>query len=206
MTSIQARHGIPLDSYDDLPIKTGIEDSIKEVVSESFVIKSPDKEDKYKVFKIDDKNKTIILKSSSGKSYKVSYNNKVVNNSGGGFFHLKEFYPCVKEGQTVGKEEAIALDKGSFKNDNYTNAKLLRATLLNFPETLEDGAILSESAAKDLVFNYVTEKSILIRSDQSVTKLIDEIGTEVGVGTPLVVFSQSDDEDDMSSIFGAFNY
>ena len=205
MTSIQARHGIPLDSYDDLPIKTGIEDSIKDVVSESFVIKSPDNEDKYKVFKIDDKNKNIILKGSSGKSYKVSYNDKVVNNSGGGFFHLKEFYPCVKEGQTIEKETPVALDKGSFKNDNYTNAKLLRATLLNFPETLEDGAILSESAAKDLVFNYVTEKSILIRSDQSVTKLIDEIGTEVGVGTPLVVFSQSDDEDDMDSIFGDLN-
>lgn len=204
MSSIQARHGIPLSSYDDLPIKTGIEDTIKQVVSSSFSIKAPEDENNYKVKSINDKTKEIELISGT-KTFKVSYKDKVVSNSGGGFHLLKEFEPCVKIGEKVVKGQAVALDKGSFKNGNYTNAKLLRTTLLNFGETLEDGAIVSESAAKELEFNYVTEKSILIRNDQTILKMLSKIGEEVSVGSSLLVFSKDDSSDELNSIFGNIN-
>lgn len=205
MTSIQARHGIPLSKYDDLPIKTGIEESVKNVVSSSFVIKTPKNNGPFKVKSIDENKKVISLLDKSNKSVDVSYADKVVNNSGGGFHHLKEFEPCVKVNDKVDNNQPIALDKGSFKNGNYTNAKLMRTTLLNFAETLEDGAIVSESAAKELEFNYVTEKAILIRNDQTILKMIDKIGEEISVGSPLLIFSKDDEDSEMNSIFGDIN-
>lgn len=205
MTSIQARHGIPLSKYDDLPIKTGIEESVKNVVSSSFVIKTPKNNGPFKVKSIDENKKVITLLDKSNKPIDISYADKVVNNSGGGFHHLKEFEPCVKVNDKVDNNQPIALDKGSFKNGNYTNAKLMRATLLNFAETLEDGAIVSESAAKELEFNYVTEKSILIRNDQTILKMIDRIGEEISVGSPLLIFSKDDEDSEMNSIFGDIN-
>lgn len=205
MTSIQARHGIPLSAYDDLPIKTGIEESVKNVVSSSFVIKSPKDNGPFKIKSIDENKKIITLIDKSNKSIEISYADKVVNNSGGGFHHLKEFTPCVKINDKIDADQPIALDKGSFKNGNYTNAKLMRTTLLNFAETLEDGAIVSESAAKELEFNYVTEKSILIRNDQTILKMIDKIGEEISVGSPLLIFSKDDEDSEMNSIFGDIN-
>lgn len=206
MASIQARHGVPLDSYSDLPIKTGLEDSIKQVVSSSFVIKSPKENGPFKVSDIDNEKKEIILIDKNNKKHNISYADKVVNNSGGGFHHLKTFSPCVKKNDKIDNNAPIALDNGSFINGNYSNAKILRTTLLHFGETLEDGAIISESAAKELVFNYVTEKEILIRSDQTIIKMIDKIGTDVDVGTPLLIFTKDSDIDDsVNNIFSDLN-
>lgn len=205
MASIQARHGIPLSEYDDMPIKTGLEDSIKEVVSSSFVIRSPKVENKYKVKNIDEKNKIITLVGSKNVHYDISYRSKVANNSGGGFHHLKEFEPCVKVGETIESEKPIALDKGSFKNNNYTACKLLRTSFINYGETFEDSAFLAESVAKKLVFNYVTEKTILIRDDQTIIKCIKDIETELEVDEPILIFSKDDEEDSDDDIFKTLN-
>lgn len=204
MASIQARHGITLDNYDDMPIKTGVEDTVKEIASSTYVIRAPKDLDSYKVFKINEDKKEIILKSGT-KLFNVSYDDKVVNNSGGGFSILKEYSPCVKVGDTVKKGKPVALDKGSFKNGNYTNAKLLRCSFIHYGETLEDGAIISASAAKELLFNYVTEKTILIREDQTIIRMIDKVGTKIDVGTPLLVFAKDDKSDDIFNIFGDLN-
>lgn len=206
MASIQARHVIPISSYDPLFIKNGSEESLKEIVSSAYAVRAPLEEDKYKVESIDEKKKVIHLISASKKKYAISYDDKVVNNSGGGFHILKEFEPYVKVGQVVKADEALALDKGSFKNGHYTNAKMMHTTFLNMPETFEDGAIISESAAKELVFNYVAEKSILIRKDQTIIKMIDKIGTDIKVDDKLLVFSNSDeDEEELTAIFGKIN-
>lgn len=203
MCSIQARHGIPLSSYDDLPIKTGIEEALKHSASSSFVIKPPANTDdkQFTVIEINNDKQIISLRGNTSKKiYNVSFKNKIVNNSGGGFHLMKEFDPCVKVNQVVSESSAIALDRGSFRNNNYTNAKLMRTALFNYGETLEDGAIVSESAAKELKFNYVTEKSILIRNDQTIIKMIDKINTEVSVGTPLLIFNRADKEEDIGGI------
>lgn len=205
MASIQARHGIPLSEYDDMPIKTGLEDSIKEVVSSSFVIRAPKVETKYKVKNIDEKNKVISLIGSKGNEYDVSYKSKVANNSGGGFHHLKEFEPCVKVGENVEADKPVALDKGSFKNNNYTACKLLRTSFINYGETFEDSAFLAESVAKKLVFNYITEKSILIRNDQTIIKCLKDIDTELEVDDPILIFSKDDGDNSDDDIFKVLN-
>jgi len=205
--AIQARHGIPIPNFYSKPlIETGIENKVKYLVSSDFSIKNPLQEE-IKIIKIDDKNKWIVVEGKTSKQRKaISFDRKIRKNGGGGFFISTEYFPCVKEGDSVKPLHPIALDNGTFTSEGTaTGMKLLKCSFINLPENIEDGVLLSSKIAKEMQFNYVIKKDVIIYPNQEVIEMVSKIGDKVEVNQPLILFTSKSDSNDTSELMNKLN-
>jgi hypothetical protein len=205
MSAIQSRHALPLESVSTPFIKTGLEPSLKYLLSSSFSIKNHMNEPAV-VKQIDTNHKLIMLEGLKTKKRKTfSYENVVKKNGGGGFYKNVVYTPCVKVGERVEDNHPIALDSGSFKNGSATNSKLIRCAIINMPETIEDGNLLSNTLAKDTVFNYVAKKDVLIYPNQEVLEMKNKIGEKIEVNESLLSYTEKADRSGDDTLFKKFN-
>jgi hypothetical protein len=202
MGSIQARHLLPLDgSYDKPLIRTGAEDVVTKKLSSDWVIKSPVDG---KITAINEKEKLItILDDSTKKPVYVSYKDKILRNSGAGFYHKHSFHldKKVKVGAKVEIDQILAYNDGVFKDGTLAViGKYLWVCLNPTAELIEDAGLVSSRVTEQLVMKFIEDKEIIINPSQKVVEYA-KIGAELNVNKPFLRFDvRNITKDEESSI------
>lgn len=155
------------------------------------VIESIDQE--AKILRVKYKDKTVA----------VSFGDDYTKNGGGGFYCTQNIViNGYKEGDKVKRGDIIIYNDRFFTPDPYSkqvnwNIGVLKdVVLIDGDSTLDDSCIMDHDLAKDLAFNPVHIRDIVVTKKTTIHKYAS-IGTEVKSIDPLMIFDQSELNEDM---------
>ncbi len=177
----QSRQSVPLVNPEPPVIQSGYESILTNVLSDSFIKKSPCDG---KVLKIT--NDIIKIKCKDGKE-KIIEINPVHLKSGSGKNTLSIFDPTIKEGQSVKNKQIIA-EGSSIKNGTISMGRTLCTAFLPYNGyNFEDGIVISESVIKNnkLTSIHGIEEEFEISEKDRLAFIVD-LKTKTKKGDPLI--------------------
>ena len=189
--SIQNTHVGGISDASLPPVRTGIEKTIQYQVGEQFCKKA--KNDGI-VTDIDVTNKKIFIEYKDGTRDVIDYANDMLKNSDA--YNMQSFDSFVKINQRVKAGDLVAADNRFFKRDPitdeiiYTQARSAMVAILEGSYTEDDSSLITETLSEKLNMNFTKCKSIVIKPTDTIIST-REIGEEVKLGDPIMVFDES---------------
>ena len=151
----------------------------------------------------DDAHVLVVSYPQQEKKVAVEYGEIYTNNGGGGFYCTQHIVVNnFKAGDKVKQGDVIIYNDQFFHADPFNKqvdsmfGKLVNVALIDAATTVEDSNIISEKLSKELMFNPVHPRDIIITKKTNIHKYA-AIGTQVSNTDPLMIFDQSEMTEDM---------
>jgi DNA-directed RNA polymerase beta subunit len=206
MTSTQNKHVTPSIKHSRPLVNSGIHKSLAHLIGDDYAYKA--KKDG-KVKEIDEKNNLIILEYEDGTTGIIDTKTKVVKNVKAGFYIKSEYSHKLKVGKKFKKGEILAYDSGFFQESldfaggsssvEYSTGLLKKIALIADASVYEDSAIGSETLAKELAFEVITDKFVALGPNSNISKIV-KIGDDIKTSDSLIVFENSFDEKEVNDV------
>ena len=208
MASTQSRHTISTIDSDTPLFGYGFDKVLGKTISDRFAFKA--KEDGF-IKEYNNKLGYLMIEYKSGKTDIVDLTNKQALNTGSGFYINNKLDPVFKEpGKKFKEGDILACNKDFFKYNDisgdvvYTSGPLARVAIIHGSCVFEDSTLISERLA-DRMSSYITEKKdITIGKNSNIYSMVN-IGDEVKVGDPLLVFDESYSDEYLNSLLAKMN-
>lgn len=136
----------------------------------------------------------------------------IQKNSDGGFYITTKLDPNVgiKKGSKIKYNDIVAYNKSSYSpsvgnngkdpNDiSYNIGTLAKVGILNTAMGFEDSCVVDHTISEALAFELVVQKDVSLASYANVFHMV-EVGQEVQEGEPLIIFSDTAEEEDAAAI------
>lgn len=171
-TGIQHAHGVACSGYTQMPVRTGYEQVIAHRTSDLFALtaKKPGK-----VVEVNDHG--IIVHYDDGEQVGYEIGRRFGQAAGLTIPHMVK--TNMKTGQKFKEGDLICYNEGFFEPDllNPNNVVwkagvVVKTALMESTQTLEDSSAISERVAKLLTTQMTKVKTVVVRFDQSVNKLV----------------------------------
>lgn len=193
-------HYVPTKEGNVSRIKTGYEKIVAHRTKLPFAYAA---EEDGSISNIDQESKILIVKYKSGKTRAVNFGEEYFNNGGGGFYTTQSVViNNFKKGDKVKKGDIIIYNDKFFKPDIYSKqvewkiGVLANVALIDCGTTMEDSSVLTPKISKQLEFEPVHVRDIVLKKDTRVHKYAS-IGTELLSTDILLAFDESEMTDDM---------
>ena len=145
----------------------------------------------------------VVSYPKQEKKVAVEYGEIYTNNGGGGFYCTQHIVVNnFKAGDKVKQGDVIIYNDQFFHADPFNKqvdsmfGKLVNVALIDAATTVEDSNIISEKLSKELMFNPVHPRDIIITKKTNIHKYA-AVGTQVSNTDPLMIFDQSEMTEDM---------
>ena len=194
------KHIIPVKDTSPVLISTGTEKQLPYVVSKDWVIRG---QDDGVVKDINEKTKMVLLEYKNGAREVVNLNPVVVKNGGGGFYLSNVLTMKYKKGQKFKKNDIIAYNKDYF-SEHYDGTKfnigtLCKVAIMSSYATFEDAKTITEGLSERMATEMVMQKKVILGPNATVEKIM-KVGDDVVVGNDLIVYEQSNEEEEMNKM------
>ena len=198
--SIHLSHYLPTEGGSVSRVRTGYEKVVAHRTHPPFAYAA--EEDG--VIELIDKEAHIIrVKYKSGKTVAVSYGDEYTNNGGGGFYCTQNIViNNFEEGSKVKRGDIIIYNDRFFTPDPYSkqvnwNMGVLKDIIvIDSDATLDDSCKISPELAKELMFNPVHIRDVVLKKNTTVHKYA-AVGTKLTNIDPILIYDQSEMTDDM---------
>ena len=207
MLANQAKQMVPLKNPQPPVVQSGYESILTDVLSDNFVKRAPCSGKILSVSK-----DAIRIQCGTKRSQTVDIS-PVHLRSGSGKNTLSVFNPTVEKGQMI-KEGSVIAEGACMSNGSIALGRPLLAALMPYKGyNFEDGAVISESVAKEgkLTSLHGIEEEVLVAENDRLL-FIAQIGDEIEKGQPILrkTFGDVEDiigfEDDESTDMSAGQY
>ena len=145
----------------------------------------------------------IIRVKYKDRTVAITYGDEYTKNGGGGFYCTQNIaINDFKEGDKVKRGDIIIYNDRFFTPDPYSkqvywNIGVLKdVVLIDCDSTLEDSCVIDPELSKDLNFNPVHVRDIVLSKKTTIHRYA-AIGTELTSVDPLMIFDQSELNSDM---------
>ena len=145
----------------------------------------------------------VVSYPKQKKKVAVEYGELYTNNGGGGFWCTQRIViNGFKKKDKVKQGDVIVYNDQYFQADPFTKqvdlmfGKLVNVVLIDAASTVEDSNIISEKLSKELSFNPVHLRDIVLTKKTNIHKYA-AVGTMVSNTDPLMTFDQSEMTEDM---------
>ena len=207
MASSQSRHTISTIESDPALFGYGMDRTISHIISDRFAFKA--KEDGY-VLKVDKELGYMLLKYKNGETDVVDITDRQALNTGSGIYITNRLSPNLSEGTKFKSEDIVACNEDFFQYDElthnaiYKSGPIARIALIHGSCVFEDSTKITERLA-DRMSTYITEtRDITIGKNSNIYKMA-QMGEEVRVGDPLLVFDESYSDDYLNKLVEKMN-
>lgn len=142
----------------------------------------------------------IIVKYKDGTNYAIDIASRIRKNAQAGFFVQNDLISDLKVGDKFKKGDILAHNPGAFSKNKYNNGAsmnlgvLTKIAITSSWDIYEDSAPITKSLAERLATTMIKEEVKTFDPNTYVEKIV-KIGDKIKTGEPLMVFSQSDDEE-----------
>lgn len=198
--SIHLSHYLATAKNDVSRIRTGFEKVVAHRARLPFAYAA---EEDGVIEKLDNEAQVLVVKYKSGKSTAIHFGEEYTNNGGGGFYCTQNItINNFKEKDKFNRGDIIVYNERFFTPDPYSKqvdwniGVLANLVIIDNDSTLDDGNTISEKLAKDLEFDPVHVRDIILTKSTTIHKYA-AVGTTVVNTDPLLIFDQSAITDDM---------
>ena len=142
----------------------------------------------------------VIVKYKDGTNYAIDISSRIRKNAQAGFFVQNDLTTNLKVGDKFKKGDILAYNKGAFTPNKYNNGAsmnlgvLSKIAITSLWDIYEDSAPITRSLAERLATTMIKEEVKTFNPNTYVEKIV-KIGDPIKTGEPLIIFSQSDDEE-----------
>lgn len=202
MTTTQSKHVVPAKKYHKLLLTNGADDVLAHIISNDFVFKAKDDGE---IVEIDEKANVIIVKYKSGKCDVIETDSKTFKNGGGGFYINNRLTPHVKLNQKVKKDDILAVNEQFFDGNNVTedvsfkSGTLAKMAIASAYFTYEDACAITESLSDSMTTNITMKKDVILGKNSNIDFIVKK-GDTVEVGSPLLIFDESYDDEGLNKL------
>ena len=180
----QMRQVIPIENPTPPIVQSGMESIIPQISSNRFTIRA---EDDGEVVEVKD-GEYIVVQYKNGQKRLYDIRPRLARIKRGRYLPL-DIYVNVKPGDKIKKGQIIAGTKHT-KDGLYTYGRNVVVALMPYNGgTFEDGWVVTEDTLEKFAHKIYKEVNVIIPDTATVEDFIDQIGTEVKRGQPLVTFS-----------------
>jgi hypothetical protein len=197
----QAEHTMPTLVQHAPMVGTGVDVTLAHFVSDEFAFKS--KEDGV-VSEYNEAKQFAIVKYKSGATEVIDLSERQRKTNVGGFFITTHLKGKIKKGQTFKAGTILAQDESYFKDDQlgraqYMSGCMCKVALAPLDATIEDSAVITESASKKMASWVTFSKDVALDAKTTVDKIVKK-GQIIKAGEPFIVFEETFEGDDAASI------
>lgn len=202
MTSTQSKHIVPVKKGHKLLLTNGADDVLAHIISDDFAFKA--KEDGT-VVEINEKANIIIIKYKSGSYDVIETDSKVFKNGGGGFYINNKLTPHVKLNQKVKQDDILAVNEQFFDGSNvdedvtFRSGSLAKMAISSSYFTYEDACAITDSLSNDMTTQITMKKEVILGKNSNIDFIVKK-GDIVEVGSPLLVFDESYDDEGLNKM------
>ena len=194
MATSQSSHLVPIDGSQPVLISNGVDEIVPAYLTEEFSYVA--KEDGTVLDLNED---YLVIKYKSGTKKAVHVGHKQSFNSGSGFYVDNHLETNVQKGDTFKRGDILAYHSKFFTKDSdgvirMNIGPLTKVAFLGTYATYEDAGVITESMSKRLRSSLSMAQIIKINATDDIDKIV-EVGTEVEIGDPLIVFGLGDTGD-----------
>lgn len=182
--SIQQQQGIYADGYEPTPLRTGYEQIVAQRTSSIFASAA---EDDGKVIAVSEHGITVEYANGETTSYQMGK----IHGSAAGVHYPHSVVSDLKEGDTFKRGETLAYNEKYFVKDRMSPGQVIWKAGVNAVvafsdnlDTLEDGSVISESAAIKLNTQTTEVKSVSVKFEQNLEGLV-KVGDHVDLDSIL---------------------
>ena len=204
MTYIQtAKHMMRTEYSDPLLVTNGFDQVLPYMTTDKFAYKA---KKSGKIALIDDEK--VIIDYDDGTHDYINLKESVEKNSDGGFYvPLKlDLMKGIRVGSRVKENDIVAYDTKSFSTSagesdklTYDIGKLAKVAIINTDGGYEDAGICGETLSKKLAARVIKKVDMIISKDATIYKIAN-VGDEVKVNDPLIIWSDPHDEEDADTL------
>lgn len=204
MASAQSRHVVPCKKYDKLLYGNGMDKVMAEIISDDFAFKA---KGDGKVIEFDDKTGVMVLQYKDGEYDFVELYPKIEKNGGGGFFVSNKLETKYTVGMSFKEGDVIASNSRYFDGSDDGSATfkvgtLTKVALAQGYYTYEDSSMISNKLSKDMATEVIMKKDVVLGKNSNIDYIVN-VGDKVEVGSPLIIFDNSYDDEGINKMFAA---
>ena len=193
MASTQSRHTISTVDSDVPLFGYGFDKVLAKTISDRFAFKA---KSNGVISEVNEKLGYMIIKYDDMESEVVDLTNRQALNTGSGFYINNKLTPNLKVGDKVSEGDVVASNRDFFEYNEltgdtvYKSGPLARVAVIHSSSVFEDSTIMTEKFAERMA-SYVTEKKDIILGKNSNIYSIVNVGDEIKVNDPLLIFDES---------------
>uniref|UniRef100_A0AB39CDE8 DNA-directed RNA polymerase n=1 Tax=Pseudomonas phage RVTF4 TaxID=3236931 RepID=A0AB39CDE8_9VIRU len=189
--SIQQQQGIYADGYEPTPLRTGYEQIVAQRTSSIFASAA---EDDGKVIAVSEHGITVEYANGETTSYQMGK----IHGSAAGVHYPHSIVSDLKAGDTFKRGQTLAYNEKYFTPDRMSPGQVIWKAGVNSIvafsdnlDTLEDGSVISERAAKLLNTQTTKVKSVTVKFEQSLEGMV-KVGEHVDLDSILCTIIDPD--------------
>ena len=190
----QTGHQVAVDDAEPVIVSNGMDEIAAAYTSDQFSVLAEDDGDV-----IDDEDGFMIIRYKNGKQKAINIGNRFAANSSSGFYVNNQLESNFQKGDSFKKNDILAYHPKFFNKDAFGQIRmnvgpLLKVAFMGTYATYEDAGIITANASKRLMTKLTMKQTIKLDAMDNVEK-IAQIGDEIEIGDPLVVFGLGDTGD-----------
>lgn len=190
----QTGHIVATDGAQPVLISNGVDEIVPSCLSEEFSFVAPEDG---KV--IDEADGYMILQYKSGKKKAINLDDRYSFNSGSGFHVNNKLISNFKTGDSFKRGDIIAYHEKFFSKDSdgvvrMNIGPLAKVAFTGTYSTYEDAGIVTTKMSKKLKTHITMCQSIKISKTDDIERIV-QIGDEIEINDPLIVFGLGDTGD-----------
>ena len=196
----QSQYMLPVDGSQPVFFGNKVESAVPYHMSREFVIAA--KQDGEVV---DIKEGIVVVQYKDGSYDSIDTNRKMKNNSSSGFYISNHMETQLKEiGQKFKKNEVIGYDPRAFsKNDDDIGASMnigvpIKVAILPNYDIYEDAGPITKKLSDKFTAYMAMKESVGIPAQSFVQSIVD-VGDEVKVGDPLIVYDPAHEDEETNA-------
>ena len=213
MTFIQTnKHGMRTAIGDPSMVSTGADEALVYLTSDTFSYKAKGKgkiKEKTEDYMVIEYDYPIGYDKDASKTEVVDLREKMVKNSDGGFYQSLKLDTDYKVGDTVRKDDIVAIDKLSYNNtvgptNNYAYdiGTFCKFAVVMSDEGFEDSCRNTQWLAKAMSSTVVVEQEYNFNKDTNIYYLAKK-GQSVQEGEPILIFQNAFEDEDANALIRA---
>jgi len=190
----QSEHIVPTSDSEPVIISNGVDELVASCVTDEFAVVA---EDDGVVIEIADG--YMIIQYKDGKKKAININDRYSFNPGSGNYVNNKLLSNFQTGDKFKKQDILAYHEKFFTKDStgIIRANIgprMRVAFAGIYSTYEDAGFITKSASKRLSTKLATKRQIKLSASDDIEKIV-QVGDEIEINDPLVVFGLGDTGD-----------
>lgn len=202
----QSKHVIPVKHSSPVLISNGAEEVVRFSLSTDFVINA--KQDG-EVVEVNEDLGLVICKYKDGTCQAINTKSQIEKNGGGGFFIANTLITNLKLGDKFKKNDLLAWHKDFFKSNAYSGSRfnvgtMAKIAIMSTYNTYQDSTVITDKLSHDMATEMVFNKQVVIGKNATVD-FIAKVGDKVDVGSSLIQFDTSYEDDELNKLLSTLS-
>lgn len=190
----QTGHQVAVDDAEPVIVSNGMDEIAAAYTSDQFSVLAEDDGDV-----IDNEDGFMIIKYKNGKQKAINIGDRFAANSSSGFYVNNKLESNFQKGDSFKKNDILAYHPKFFNKDAFGHIRMnigpmLKVAFMGTYATYEDAGIITANASKRLMTKLTMKQTIKLDATDNVEKVV-QVGDEIEIGDPLIVFGLGDTGD-----------